>query len=154
MRVRRARSRFVCIIRELRHGDEAVGGTELDAVIVCTAVLDVGSMFKMYLARSPIECTYPESSAAALRPSGAVVAPKLVHHEDEADHRPLFGDGRRKPCRLFVNDGMSAVPFDRFVSERPRPSVEPRGRQGRLSHHGAHVSFERERQLRNSGVNV
>jgi hypothetical protein len=31
----------VRIVRELRHGDEAVGGTELDAVIVRTKVLDV-----------------------------------------------------------------------------------------------------------------
>src|SRR5580704_7917546 len=31
----------VRIVRELRHGDEAVGGTELDAVIVRTEVLDV-----------------------------------------------------------------------------------------------------------------
>ena len=31
----------VCIVRELRHGDEAVGGTEFDAVIVRTEVLDV-----------------------------------------------------------------------------------------------------------------
>jgi hypothetical protein len=32
---------FVRIVRELRHGDEAVGGTELDAMIVRTEVLDV-----------------------------------------------------------------------------------------------------------------
>src|SRR5262245_20006353 len=42
-RARRERqgSWFVRIVRELRHGDQAVGGTELDAVIVRTEVLDV-----------------------------------------------------------------------------------------------------------------
>ena len=36
-----ARSQFVRIVRELHHGDEAVGGSEIDAGIVCTEVLDV-----------------------------------------------------------------------------------------------------------------
>jgi hypothetical protein len=31
----------VRIVRELRHGDEAIGGTELDALIVRTEVMDV-----------------------------------------------------------------------------------------------------------------
>lgn len=37
------RLRVVCVrvVRELRHGDEAVGGSELDAVIVRAEVLDV-----------------------------------------------------------------------------------------------------------------
>jgi hypothetical protein len=41
---RTPRSWCVRSVRELRHGDEAVGGTELDAVIVRAEVLDVAEV--------------------------------------------------------------------------------------------------------------